>query len=458
MSMGEGGVDKKNREITSSGASADAIETAGEVFPDGQIIELVRERDSNQLLLLHWDAVASVITQTCEHAGRIYVPIRAHGALQHLRLPREPRAFGSTRQLFDELCSVFISYLAVDQATATTLAYFIISTSLIDALEDAPRLSVVAPAGAPAADLLRLLEALCRRAIRLAEISCATFQELPTELQPTLLVSLPSLNRAMEKVIRSSNQRGLHISVGGQLRETFCAKVICTPIPLRDPASIGDPLQITLLPRLVAAPAPLDRPTIERLADEFQSKLLAFRLANRSKFAPSGVDVSSLSAATQPLARMLASCVGGDETLQAGVVEMLRDHDADITAARAEDLSAILLEALLVCCHEARESGTGKIIAEIANAILTARGDPRRLSAESIGWLLKGLGFHTEPIGRAGRGLRFANSIRSRIHELARGYGVCSVREIETTDCPYCDWRVGSVAGVTLPAGGERNG
>jgi len=446
---------RNNQDASTADTATGVIETAGEVFADGQIIELVREHDSHPLSLLRCDGVNTVITQQCEHAGRIYVPMRVRGALQHLRLPAEPRSFGSATQLFDELRVIFTTYLGVDQVTAAALAYFPFATWFADALEVAPFVSIVAPAGAPAGDLLRLFGALCRRPIKLAEISRATFRELPTDLQSTLLVSVPSLNRTMENAIRDSNQRGLYVPVGGQLRETFCAKAICTQTPLRDPASLGFPLQITVPPRHTAASATIDCATIERLADEFQGKLLAFRLANRRKFTASKVDVSSLSAATQPLARMLASCVGGDESLQAGVIEILREHDADITASRAEGLSAITLEALLVCCHEARESATGREISEICNAILSGRRDLRQPSPESIGWRLKELGFHTEPIGRTGRGLRFSNAIRSRIHELARAYGACSVREIAAEQCPYCDWRREPIADATTPAGGE---
>lgn len=440
--------------ISNCGATIDAIETSGEVFADGHIIELVREQEASRPSLLLWDGTSSSIGQRFEHAGRTYVTNRACNALQHVRLPRAPHPFASTRKLFDELAGVFISRIGVEQADAYALTYFLFSDWLVDALDDAPCLSIVAPAGAPSADLFRLLEVLCRRAIKLAELSRATFRELPTELQPTLLLNVPSLSRAMESAIRASNQRGYYVTCGMQLVETFCAKVICTPTPLRDPALLGFPLEITLAPRRNAASAPLDRATCERLAEEFQGKLLAYRLANRCKCSGSTADVSSLSAATQPLARQLMSCVGGDDELQSGVIEMLRAHDDDVVAAHAEELSAIVLEGLLVCCHEAKDTATGREISELSNAILVGRGDPRDISPESVGWRLKGLGFHTEPIGRLGRGLRFSNAIRSRIHDLARAFGVVSVRGIAAAECPYGDWRRETISDLEAPAGG----
>src|ERR1700694_2307489 len=48
--------------------------TAGQVFSDGRILDIVQSEQTGELRILIWDGVNATIEDQYEHAGKIYVP------------------------------------------------------------------------------------------------------------------------------------------------------------------------------------------------------------------------------------------------------------------------------------------------------------------------------------------------------------------------------------------------
>ncbi len=111
--------------------------------------------------------------------------------------------------------------------------------------------------------------------------------------------------------------------------------------------------------------------------------------------------------------------------------------------ARSEEPEAIVLEALLLLCHQRRKIAYVAEIALATNKILFARRQinvidgPGAVTPRELGAKLKAIGFHTVRLDAAGRGIAFDPHIVKRIHELARLHGTATALQ-GLPGCPYC--------------------
>src|SRR6266478_1821017 len=128
------------------------IPTAGEVWPNGIILDLVRDEKSDELGLLAWDK------------DKTYVPAKMDPTvLAALQLPSHSASRGSpTRELFDGICKLLAQYTGLSERSLSQVAYFVFATWLTDRVPIAPFLWIVAPAKADGGVLLQLLALFCR--------------------------------------------------------------------------------------------------------------------------------------------------------------------------------------------------------------------------------------------------------------------------------------------------------
>jgi hypothetical protein len=425
---------------TEENHSASEVETSGVALTDGSILELVGNGvETKPPRLLRWDGKALAISERFEHNGRTYIPAKLDSSvLGALRLPTRVTPIASTRELFTAVCQLLARFNDLTERAIKQITYFIFADWLSDRVWVAPFLSIVAPSTAPSGTLMRLLSVLCRRSLSLGEVSPAGFRKLPMWLKPTLLLDVPEPNRPLQRLLRASNTRGKYVSSDGRPLDLYCPKVVCSQEPLCEPSILGLALEVALPPtrRRLAV---LDSETTEQIADEFQGKLLMYRLTNFHNVSLPMTDLTELAAPTQDLARTLMACTIGDAELQSGVVPLLHEQDQEIEANRISGVPAVILEALLFACHDGdRPTVQVAELAEITNTILAKRQCALVISAETVGWKLKSLGFRTEPISSLGKGLRLLDDIRARIHKLAHDYGVWSVRGGPMGLCPHC--------------------
>ncbi|MDP9263292.1 MAG: hypothetical protein M3O85_03110 [Acidobacteriota bacterium] len=408
------------------------IPTAGEIFPDGSAVELIR--NDGRLDLVGWDGQRATPGHA-EHQGRRYLPPPIDPTVfQALRLPARIEPYGSTRQLFQDVCEVFTRHKVLEEP-ARLLTHFVFSTWLADCLPSAPCLWIVSPGGTDGGALLRLLAALTRRSLLLSEVTRAGFLALPLHLQPTLLIEQHKLPKALQSLLVASRTKGLGVPVSGELRGVFGPRVICTGHPLERFLSEGT-IQISLTPQ--AGLLAVDEDAIEDIAHRFQPRLLAYRLTQQQKARASKFDVADLSAPLRLLARSLGACVVDEPELQNGLTPLLREQDDGVRAENSASMEAVAVEAVLFYVHE---GGKGSVyvneIADAANGILQNRGEPFGVEDRAVGGVLNRLGLFTTRLSGRGRGLRLQQSVRRKVHELARQYEVLTA-EAKFSGCEDC--------------------
>ena len=330
--------------------------------------------------------------------------------LRALRLPRKATAHGSTAELFSSIVEVFQEYTRVPDDSAALLSYFVFTTWFLDLLPTAPCVSVIGTAFSEIAQLFRVLHCLCRRPLLLAGLDPGGMCALPMGLRPT-----PPRK--------------------GRLLDLYCAKAIHSGEPLRNAALAAGAMRIMVSPS--AAPLPrLDRQTQDRIADEFQGKLLNYRLQNYRTVAASQPDLGSMTSEMRALAGNLLACVV-DPALQQDVLPRLQPQDQEARVERSSELASVTIEALLVFCHEVHEQVHVAQIAEAVNAIFKGREENLEVSAKRVGHCLKTLGLFTQPLDSAVRGICLTRAMRRKIHRLARDREVLSMQDgIER--CPEC--------------------
>jgi hypothetical protein len=184
----------------------------------------------------------------------------------------------------------------------------------------------------------------------------------------------------------------------------------------------------------------LDAFEADRIASEFQPKLLEYRLVNHQKITKPSFEIRGFSAPMRELAYDLGACVVGDEGLQGQILAHLEKDDREIQVNRSSLLESIVLEALLAECHDPQVSNVSVTdLTTSVNTILAARGEAREVSPENVGWKLRHIGLRTVPVTGGCKGLALPNEIRSEIHALAAGYGVRALYHgTGEGKCPEC--------------------
>jgi len=416
-----------------------AVRTGGRCLSDGSIMELVRI-PTGELKLLIWNGKSAETAGQFVRHGETFVPLRIDPAiLRSLQLPSNTAEYQCTRKLFTEISGLISRATQDADGVAELLTFFVFATWLTDFLPFAPFLWIVTPPTATAAPLEQVLRALCRRCLVVNDISATGLHSLPMDLQPTILTEVFQPSRRLLNLFRASTRRGALIVAGGKAVDVCCAKIVFAPEPLRDPASAGFPLEIVLSPTRGYVPQ-MSSSEAERIASGYQAKLLHYRLVNWPKVRTPAFDLNQFTIPMQELAQSLAGSIVGDDELQARIVSLLKPVDSEIRVGHASLLTAIALEVLLARCH----AHTGKYFPVIeltadVNTVLRGRGEMLEVSPEKMGWTLRSLGLRTDFIPGGRKGLVLSNEVRQRIHKLAAGYGVRTLREPRAkVECTLC--------------------
>ena len=431
--------------IQSSRALMGRTPTAGEVLPNGVLLDLVRDPITNEVGVLGWTGSDGKIGPTVKFGNKTYIPANVDpSVLAALQLPWD---FSSpappTRELFDDVCRQLAQFTAIPEHSLRQVAYFIFATWLADRIPVAPFLWVDAASAADSSELMQVLGLFCRRSLLLSSDSVTGLWTLPMYLRPTLLLDGAELTVPLQRFLHASSSKGIRSVKGGQALDLYCAKAICSQDSLRDPALASLALQISLPPRRAQLPT-LTQEVSKDIANTFQAKLFRYRLTHLQKVVTPTIDVGGLTPATQNLARSLAACILGDEKLQSEVVPLLRGQDRETTDERSQGLEPIVLEALLYCCHEGdRSTVFASELAEAVNSILSQKGQKLRVSPETVGWKLRHLRFRTESVGSGKKGLWLFDDVRRRIHILAEEYRVPLDPQGALNGCPHCPNSVG---------------
>jgi hypothetical protein len=404
------------------------IPTGSRILPDGSFLELVRDPKTGHVLLQRWTDGPSNMSREFQYHNAPYVPSESAGVIRHL--PSIPVPYGSTKKLFSGVAQFIRKYSGLDADKADVFAFFSIASFFNDCQSLAPSLLLF---GSPihAVSTLRILGCTCRHPILLAE---SRIGGLPPELRhPTRLIC--QTDAPLDRHLAAFQFAGF--SMGGserqningataiyageaELKSAFAQVCLEFPVLSRGPSFSVHDEELEIL-------------TITRM----QNQLLAYRLENYSKVKASRFDVPEFSGFTREFARTLGSCIVDAPDLQKRLIDLLRPHDEADRAECTTELQAVVLEALVVCCHERRASVHVGEITSLANAILTRSSESVQLRPKQVGATLKKVGIRTMRLDAAGRGIYLLNDACQRIHDLGHMFGIATLRE-GLPGCCYC--------------------
>jgi hypothetical protein len=284
-------------------------------------------------------------------------------------------------------------------------------------------------------DVLRLLSCVCRHPLMLAEVTPGGFRSLPMQLSLTLLLNQQELKPNLLRLFRASRYRGLHLPGNrGSVVDPYGPKAIfCGNDAALDTLG-GGVIHVTAAPSQSQSSA-LDGQMQNKIANDFQPRLLMYRLKNSGKVGES-VDVSKFTPATRPLARALAACFPDDFELARDTIQLLRPQDDEIREQRFCDVNCVIVEILWAVIQERKEQAVRvDELAKLVNKLLRSRGETIVFSAEQIGWRLRHLNIarHNDSSGRQ---VLLGRENRECVKRLARAYGTCVQRvKASSPDC-----------------------
>ena len=420
-------------------ATQSCITSASEIFGDGAMIELVSSASSlNKPDLLLWTGSEAIVGPRVEYGNRIYEPPELSPSLYRAtRFPSRCHDYDSARFLFTAITDLFKKHLHLPERESSLLSCFSISTWLADRLTTAPTLTISGFDQELGIDVLRLLSCLCRHPLMLTGVTPASFRSLPTQLSFTLLLNQQQLKPTMQRLFRESSYRGLHLPGNrGSVVDLYGPKAIfCGNDNALDILG-GGVIHISLTPSQLQSSA-LDEQVQNIIANDFQPRLLMYRLKNSGKVRESA-DVSKFTSATRAIARTLAACFPEDSDLARDTVELLRPQDEEVRGQRSCDVNCAIVEILRGIIHD-RKQKTLRVdaLAKLVNALLRSRGETLTFRAEEIGWKLRDLNIsrHTSS---AGREVVLGRGTSQSVHQLARLYDLPFAQRAED-GCAECE-------------------
>jgi hypothetical protein len=415
--------------------NSSAILTAGEAFPDGTVIEVLRDQGCPEKLRLvrHHNGIQDIESRI-SYANHVYAPISIDPSVATaIRFPRRVAPPEPTTSLFTDAQAFLNTHLGQLEPCVTAMVFAIFATWLAPVLPAAPILSIFVPPGGPKKRVLQIFNALCRRPLRLIGLKRSDLARVPLYLNPTLLLDEPDSSPAMQMILNASSERGMRIAQPRGLVDFFGPKIILShKLPLE-----SDALRIALIPPMGPVPF-LDKETEEKIADEFQARFLGYFLRNSGRVSVPAFDVSKFSLPMRDLALTFGAAIIGDDELQQRILPLLNVQDEEIRADRALSDDAVLLEALIFSIHVGSARVRTRLIAEKACAIFKGRGSDKTLSPESAGWAIKRLGIPGGRIDRAGNGVELTESTCRLIHKLAQSHGARAMDQALPGNCRFC--------------------
>lgn len=415
------------------------VVTAGEIFSDGTVIELVSgSPEFHKPELLLWNGRKATVASRVEYGNRRYeAPELALSTYRAIRLPARCADYGSIGELFSGIADLFKHYLHFSEQESRLLACFCISTWLADRLPSAPGLAISGPDQGAGIEALRLLSCVCRHPLMLAEITSASFHSLPMQLSPTLLIHQEVLKPNMLRLLRAPSYRGLHLVGGRASLIDLCGPkaVFCSDDSAVD--ALGDGvIQISVAPSQLQSSA-LGELLRDKIATDFQPRLLMYRLKNHAKVENSQVDVAEFTFATGQLARTLAACFPEDSELARDVVRLFRTPNDEVREKRFRDVHCAIVEILWALVHNRKCKAVNvNELAKDVSTLLQSRGETVQYSPEEVGWKLKHLSIprHTDSSGRQVVLHRDTSRI---VHRCAQLYDLPCSQDVQA-GCPDC--------------------
>ena len=299
-----------------------------------------------------------------------------------------------------------------------------------DLCVSAPYLWLVGPPGSAKTTLLRLLSALCRRSLLVGDIRPAALYQAVDSLDCTLLIDeLESYGPEVMRLLRAGSTRGIPVVRNGRVFDPFAFKILTSRYLPNDPALVSRAIVVTMLPAGKEL-APLTMDELRRITDKFQPPLLMYRFQHHAavrSFLSAPFSTEVISPRYREFAGVLAAPLQEDSAAQAELIDILRAADTEMQVQRGLEPEWLGVETLLARCHESVSRMFAMTVGALAcevNDLLNSRGEDLQISARKLGEILRSLGIRSQRLGNLGRGWKFTQGFRRKIHEIAKKLGI----------------------------------
>ncbi len=402
-------------------------------FGERGIAEIIRDpKNPQKLKILLWKRGVATIHENLTWDGCEFVPVELHpSVLEEVALPScvSPVA-ENAQQLIDDISNCIGQYIDIEQDELVLASHFVLATWFPDVLPVAPYLSVAGPYGAGKSTFVSLFHSLCRRAIRVVDLTPPTLYRLPKSIVCTLLIdefscgTRSSEKNAVLSMLRSGTTRVGGVFRGERLYKTFCAKVLASRQGWQDAALSSRCITIALRPTRKDLRV-LDHDLLQKIADEFQPRLFAYRLRHYWEIQKHfQIATPDFLPRTKDLARALSAPLLGDRLKINELFSALARQDHEAMLNRFSEPEWVVAIALYRESHRAEKHLTMGSLALTVADVIAANGETYSLSPRALGEHVRAFGLRTCQLGNQGRGLILSQHVRLQMHEIALGMGI----------------------------------
>ena len=329
-----------------------------------------------------------------------------------------------------------MSYTGFPERSVAATCRWILSTWFPE-LQSRPALSLLGPDTNAGRQLFGLLSGWSRHSLQLTEVNAAGLRGLPMKWGLTLLIQQQKLGADVQHMLNTAGKSVGFVPRGGRLFDPRCCVATYTESIAACGSNRIPSLEISAVSARQDLPV-FDDAVRQKIASDFQPKLLDYRLANFSKVQKSMFDAPTFAPSMRELAKNLAAYTPDDPDLQTQVLELLRVQDREVRSAAWLDLNVVIVEAILGLEHEGKQDSlyVGEIT-EAAETILITRGENRKLEPRAVGARLGLLDLITEPRDSQGIRLLLTPDISRHVHQLASDFFVPSIQGGRMR-CQFC--------------------
>jgi len=406
-------------------------ETFGECLPGLLIETVIDQKCTNRLALCTSNSKLTGKRMSVRHGGIEYRPSTIGPGLgQAVRFSFGIRPFGSTANLVANMDGILAKYLDQDARTRELLIAFVFATWFLDCFQIAPVLNLHGPEH-EVGIVMRLLNCLCYHPILLSDVNVIALRTLPAGLKVTLRVHQPDLISRVERALYNSARRHFRLAVGKQPMDLFGARALHCESSIRQ---LG--ISVFIHPARRTLPSLTDRDE-GSIADQFQSKLIAYRLRRHRQVQefelPADANYPGFEDEMKTWLAAIAKCPEIDQSVRRAFAERREES----SSVQYEDPTYLIIEAALMFCH--KQDANQFFVRELAervNDLLFARHAEFAVEDRKVGSVLTDLGIQRRRVTKGFR-VELTAEIRKRIHRIAVAYQVLSAGK-DVSGCAEC--------------------
>ena len=410
------------------------IVASAQLAPDDHL-ELIRTKE-NRTALCRWRDGEVEIARRFVIDGTGYIAADAeNGIPRQMVLPNGISEYQSVGALVDEMIEVSCRYSGINPREAEKGAFFGLTTFASNNFDPLPRAVIIGSDRWQSAAYEKVLIGLCHQSLHVASVNATYLSNLPLGCAPTFVIGHSQPPASLVNLLEAT-QYGVSLiaAQGLTIAPRFSAVIIDSDNQRFPTPSSFLRIDTTQVSRSDA----FDADAARKIA-KLQNQLLSWHFDRLAIFRPNPRVVGDFGGSTRAWASVIASTVPDTAEWNRRVAEALSSQEEARLLDPSVESQAVVVDALLVLCHQQKSVvGIGEV-AETANGVLELRGDGYKLTDRRVGSITTSLGLRDRNAKRGNKGYKITltNAVKRRIHELGRSLNVPFFAE-DIQPCDFC--------------------